>query len=119
MIARRKRELRGRRKPARERVGFHPFLHLVVRPGIRSALVEEGDSDHSNIARVAVFLMCVRLPHRPKTERGHRIGALPKTFDDKLAVRLELGATARPAQDARKDAMAIGVMKRSVFIRGD
>jgi hypothetical protein len=81
--------LRRCRKAARERLGLQSFLHLAVRPRIRSAFVEESDSDHANIARIGVFLMRVRLPHGPETKSGHRVGALAKSFDDELPVRID------------------------------
>src|SRR5438067_5712386 len=85
-IARSKGQLRRRGKATRERIGLQPLFHLAVGPGIRAAFVKNSDSDHADIAGIAVFLIRIRFPHGSETKCRHRLCALPKTFHHKLAV---------------------------------
>ena len=52
-------------------------------------LVENRHTDHTNVARVMIFFVGVRFPHRAESEGSHQFPALPETFHNKLCPRRE------------------------------
>ena len=79
----------GRRgEPIRKWVGLQAFSYLSISPGISAEFVEDRDTDHPDVARVAIPFLGVGFPHRAETKRRDRLGALTETFNQQRAMRI-------------------------------
>jgi hypothetical protein len=54
-----------------------------------AAFIENRDADHSDIARIAIFFLGIRLPDRTEAKRRDSFGTLAKAFHHQCAVWID------------------------------